>query len=84
MTNKIDVEQATFNPTRFFKSPSQVLNEPSLSQRDKIQILRTWKYDVILQERAEEENMPVTSAPDLLSEIEKALLALGAPSDSTY
>lgn len=84
MPEKIDVEQAAFNPTRFFKSPRQVLEEPSLAERDKIQILRSWKYEVILQEIAVEENMPVTSAPDLLSEIEKALLALGAPSDTRH
>jgi len=82
----INVEEAIFRPAELFKIPSEVLKATQFSTQDKILILRTWRYDVLLEEVAMEENMPEASGnhPDLLQDIDKALLELGAASEEGH
>ena len=44
-------------PSKFFENPSQVASCPGLRRSDRIDILRSWKHDVILLMKADEENM---------------------------
>lgn len=59
-------------PYKFFEDPSEVAKYPGLRRSDRIDILRSWKHDVILSMKAAEENMAPNSSPDLES-INKAL-----------
>ncbi len=44
-------------PSKFFEEPSQVASYPGLRRSDRIDILRSWRHDVILQMKASDENM---------------------------
>lgn len=79
------VDEAKFNPTKYFKRPMDVFEEGSLSREDKIKILRSWAYDELDKAVAGEENMlgPDSDKTNLLEEISKLLIKLGAdPQDS--
>jgi hypothetical protein len=69
-----DVEHAINHYPEYFDRPSQVLHS-SLKRDEKIKLLRQWKYDLQLEEVAEEENMH-SSSPDILDEIQYALNCL--------
>lgn len=76
----INVEDAKFNPARFFKRPADVVKDDHFSRKDKIEILRSWAYDEKDKSVAEEENMaaPSEAKRSILDEVSKALLELGA------
>jgi hypothetical protein len=60
MTNPqpiIDVDNAVKDPTRYFASPADVLNDTALSNGDKRRILQSWSLDAQLINEAESENM---------------------------
>lgn len=60
----------------------EVLENIEFSDQDKIQILRTWKYDIIL-ENSSKRKTPITSQDEvILSEIKRALNKLGAISET--
>ena len=64
-------------PSKFFSDPSQVLTYPRLRRSDRIDILRSWKHDVILLMQAADENMTGNGCIDSLhlAGINKALSA---------
>lgn len=76
----INVEDAKFNPAKFFKRPSDVVKDDSLSRNDKIDILRSWAYDELDKSVAEEENMQSMGGKrsNILREVSNALVKLGA------
>lgn len=80
----IEIEKAKTDPASVFKRPSDVVKEPSLSQSEKIDILRRWAYDEREMAVAEEENMRSTesSQANILDEILKCLIELGQDTDS--
>ena len=53
----LDVNAATANPSKFFKSPQEVLIHTELSREKKIEILHQWEVDARLLSVADEENM---------------------------
>ncbi len=57
MASAIDVKAAKVNPSKFFKTPSEVATYPGLSLEDKIAILRQWETDARLMAVADEESM---------------------------
>ena len=57
MTHQLDVKAAKTNPSKYFKTPQEVLVHPTLSRENKIEILRQWEVDARLMAVAEEENM---------------------------
>jgi hypothetical protein len=79
----IDPEMAMNDPGSVFSGPSEVVNDPTLTRRQKIDILRSWAYDERELSVAEEENMLSTSDEpnDLLSEILNCLHSLGVEGD---
>ena len=76
----IKIEDAKFNPTRFFKRPADVLNNKDLTRNEKVDILKSWAYDELDKSVAEEENMqdPENKRANILDEVAKALVDLGA------
>lgn len=70
-----DIEHAINHYPEYFDRPLEVVDNNTLNRTDKIKLLRQWKYDLLLQEVAEEENMH-SSSPDILDEIQSALAKL--------
>ncbi len=52
-TQRVDLKQATTNPSKVFGDPSQVLTHPGLSREAKLEILRQWETDARLLQTAE-------------------------------
>lgn len=77
MPDSIDLNAALDNPTSQFACPKDVVNQPNLARADKVKILRQWELDASLLSVAEEENMS-GGEQNLLGEVVKALIALGA------
>lgn len=77
MPDSVDLKAAMDNPTSQFACPKDVVGHPDLARADKIKILRQWELDASLTSVAEEENMS-GGEQNLLGEVVKALIALGA------
>ena len=77
----MNYEKALLNPAEEFVSPKDVLTEQTLTQDQKIKVLRQWEYDALEMEVAEEENMGGDS-PSILSEVLDALHSLNAEVDT--
>jgi len=73
-------EEAKFNPSSFYSSPKELLDDKTFDTKQKIEILRSWEFDARELEVAEEENMG-GGQPDILDEIFKALKELGSGPD---
>ncbi len=76
----MDIAQAMLDPVSVFTSPQDVCHESSLTQDQKIKILRRWEYDARELAVAEEENMLGGSA-NVLDEVLAALHQLNAKID---
>ena len=72
----MDFESAVLDPAGSFSHPSDVLSELSLSDEQKIRILRRWEYDARALNVAEEENMPGDGGA-ALEQVLQALHRLG-------
>jgi hypothetical protein len=70
-------QQALENPAAVFSSPADVVASKELTLEQKVQVLKRWEYDARLIEVAQEENM-TSMEPGVLSDVLKALQALGA------
>jgi hypothetical protein len=68
-------EKSLVNPADVYSEPNQVLQDSSLSQEQKMEILKQWEYDAREMEVAEEENM-AGNAPSMLREVLKAIVKL--------
>lgn len=75
-----DVDDVVFNPTRYFESPIEVVDEKVLDLDQKVALLLNWEWDEKLEEVAEEENMH-GNKPDILRDIKMALAKLGVTND---
>ena len=73
----IDIEQALLDPGSVFETPEEVIADGSLSNQQKIEVLRRWEYDAAECAVATEEGMP-DGEDDLLHRILVALGQLGA------
>lgn len=78
-----DVDDVIFNPNRYFDSPQEVVGVSELEPDQKIALLLNWEWDIKLKQVALEENM-ISSEPDKLQEIKKALKTLGVTSDISH
>ena len=68
--------EAAANPTRFYKRPSEVVQDRRLSREQKLAVLEAWELEARELSVATEENMG-GGEPDLLAEVVKARIALG-------
>lgn len=74
MTAQDRIDDAIADPTRRYKSPMQVVEDPSLSLDEKRQILESWKIDAELLSTATNENMTGGEPPlPLLQDVHLAL-----------
>ena len=71
-----DLKSAQTNPSKYFKSPRDVLSHPGISREAKIAILRQWETDARLMSVAEEENLHGGEASQL-GAVVNALISLG-------
>lgn len=69
---KAEIEQALISPTSVFDLPAEVVEATTLTQVQKIEILKRWELDARALSRATEENMP-GGEPPLLDEVNAAL-----------
>lgn len=76
----IDLEKAKANPGAHFKSPEEVISHLEIATQDKIDILESWRQELLLLTVADEENMaqeePNESNEELLSEITQILTSI--------
>lgn len=77
MTVQDRIEDAIADPTRRYKSPMQVVDDPSLGIDDKRLILESWKKDAELLSTATNENMTGGEPPlPMLQDVHLALAKL--------
>ena len=57
MSRTIDYDRALLDPADEFDTPEDVLTQPGLTDAQKIELLRRWKYDASEVAVAEEEGM---------------------------
>jgi len=69
----VDIKEALHRPVTVFSTPKEVLDHPELTKEQKIEILRSWAYDVIESAVAKEEGMVCEDEPIHLDEIHAAL-----------
>jgi hypothetical protein len=69
------LKQALANPAAVFAAPNEVVFNPALSRKQKIEVLRRWEYDARLLQVTDEESgkSMVDASEELLSEILEAL-----------
>lgn len=72
-----DVNKAKLDPSSVYQTPSEVVDDTTISREDKIEILRVWEYDAREIQVAEEENMPSVNS-QMLDEVLRALEQLNA------
>ncbi|MDX1431237.1 MAG: hypothetical protein R3286_02195 [Gammaproteobacteria bacterium] len=75
---RTDYEKAMLDPTSVFHHPAEIVARRDFSQRQKIEVLRSWEYDARELDVAEEENMGGGESGELLDQILEALRLLGA------
>ena len=82
----IDIKKALSDPSAVFRYPRHVLQEASLSDDLKRQILKQWQIDAIELMKADEENMAGDGSPNMLSRVQRCLAYLddNAENNSGY
>lgn len=78
----VDMERARRSPSTEFDSPEDVVQHAELSRQDKIEILRRWRYDALLLETAQSENLQ-SDKDSQLRAVMTALQELGVEHDDT-
>ena len=68
ITDQIDFKAAILDPASAFASPEDILEIDSLTQDQKIEILRRWEYDAGQLSVAEEEGM-MSDEPSLIQRV---------------
>lgn len=69
----MDFNEAKLNPSAVFDHPADVVAEATLTQEQKVEVLRQWEYDAREMEVAEEENMRGGDAQVKLGDVLQAL-----------
>jgi hypothetical protein len=78
----MDDKKTLIDPSTVFNNPQDVVERNDLSRDQKIEILRSWEYDIRELQVADEEGMPPSaSQPVSLDAVAKALHLLGVDSD---
>ncbi len=71
----LNLDEASFSPSRAFADPVDVLRHPLLSMESKREILQRWAFDEYLMECASDDGMP-GKCFSRLAEVRSALLRL--------
>lgn len=72
----VDIETATGDPSRYFQSPIDIAEHPSLRTEEKRKLLQVWEVDAEELETAADENM-AGGESSRLSEVKDALRLVG-------
>jgi hypothetical protein len=81
------IKEALLHPEEVFSTPKEVLDHPEFTKNQKIEILRSWAYEVNECTVAEEEGMVCEDEPDEpvhLEEIHAAIHELIGTSDTEH
>jgi hypothetical protein len=73
--SEVNLEQALNDPADLFDNPDAVVNHPTLTREQKVQILNNWQLDASRLEASEGEGMAGVDAP-MLHRVRIALAAL--------
>lgn len=76
MNEKLDINTVIFDPSRFFKTPKDIVEDKSIfkNKDQKIEALQSWKLDIALRRVAQEENMsPLSNDNKIDSKIEEEI-----------
>ncbi|NKB58701.1 MAG: hypothetical protein GKS00_20420 [Alphaproteobacteria bacterium] len=79
----MDFEAAKLDPSAVFSIPEAVLTHPSLSDEQKIELLRRWEYDASELAVAEEEGM-TGGESSMLGRVLRALESLTGGFDTEH
>lgn len=77
----MDIKEALLHPEEVFSAPKKVLDHPEFTKEQKVEILRSWAYEVNECTAAEDEGMACKDEPTHLDEIHAALHELIGTSD---
>lgn len=77
----MDIKQALLRPEELFSTPKEVLNHPEFTKEQKIEILRSWAYEMNERAVAQEEGMVAGDEPIHLDAIHAALHELTGKSN---
>ena len=80
--NEDQKRKAMTDPAAIFANPAAVVDAPSLSRDEKIEILKQWEYDAREIMVADEEGLQDDAPAGLLDDVIAALHRLGAGSGS--
>lgn len=80
----IDMHQALLDPTSVFTEPQDVVASQSLSNDQKIEILKRWEYDALELEVAEDEAGMIVRRPEMFDRVVEALHSLGVQRDTEH
>ena len=82
----MDIKQALLHPEEMFSTPKEVLGHPEFTKEQKIEILRSWAYEVNECTAAEDEGMICEDddEPIHLESIHAALHELIGKSDAGH
>lgn len=62
ISSQSDIDRALFDPGSVFETPNDVVGHPSLTLKQKVEILRRWAYDDTEMAVAEDERMGGSAA----------------------
>lgn len=82
MTMKTDVDKALKDPSLVYKTPMEVLQDPSLNDEQRLEILQRWEQDERELQVAQEEGM-AGGEKSILDDILQAMDKLGLPVKTT-
>jgi hypothetical protein len=56
-TDTITIAELKKNPAKHFSHPRQIVENAQLGVSDKLEVLKSWKQEIVLLMKADEENM---------------------------
>lgn len=80
--NEDQKRKALIDPAAVFTNPAAVADAPSLTQDEKVEILKRWEYDAREMMVADEEGLAGGTPAGLLDDVIAALHRLGAETGS--
>jgi hypothetical protein len=83
LMNNARFDEALTDVAKIYAHPGDIVTAGELSEKQKVKLLRQWEFDLRENLVASEENMTAPTLPEgqsaeLLREVRKALMALGA------
>ena len=84
MNNEDRMARAIIDPSSVFSDPMAVVDDDNFADEQKIKILKSWEYDALEMQVADEEGFPARESGNLLVDVVAALHRLGAGPDIAH